>query len=281
MEKKAQWIAMHRHDIPVNGDWSGFHGVAHGGYRRQDAIVRRYPHMWSVIYTAPFHSISLEQNRPLDFPNYGNLFDGYDGTLPRLSGEFRWSWFRGWWVNWTRVDIDQIIARLRPQIPTHVRYWMIDNIPEWYRALGNNKARFVEQIHAMYKCLRNIKDVPVFGNIYQGGAHADAFLEVADGLLFENWRWFWASGTSLAASTIARIEEAIENALADKRKFVVLHVPAMPAAQVANAVEQIREKLERYGTERVLLYEHRPASGTVSVRRTLNTEGVNQDAVQK
>jgi len=32
MITKAQWIAMHRHDIPVNGDWSGFAGVAHGGY---------------------------------------------------------------------------------------------------------------------------------------------------------------------------------------------------------------------------------------------------------
>jgi len=275
LEQKAQWIAMHRHDIPVDGDWSGFSGVAHGGYRRSDAIVRRYPHMFSVVYTAPFHSISMQTNRPLDFPNYGNLFDGYDLELPRMSGEFRWSWFRGWWVNWTRVDIEQIINRWKTQIPQHVGYWMIDNIPEWYRALGTSKARFVEQLSVMYKCLRAIRDVPVFGNIYQGGAHADAFLEVGDGLLFENWRWFWASGTKLAAGTVASIEKAVAKALEKKDKFVVLHVPAMPAAQVADATERIREKLERYNAERVLFYEHRPASDTVSVRKHTLQSGVN------
>ncbi len=269
MSMKAQWIAMHRHDIPIDGDWSGFAGVAHGGYRRQDAIIRRNPHMFSVIYTAPFCSVSLETYRPFDFANYGNLFDGYEGDLPRMGGEFRWGWFRGLWINWTRVDIDQIIGRLRPQIPKHVRYWMIDNIPEWYRMLGSNRARFIEQVHVMCKCLRNICDVPVFGNVYQGGAHADAFLEVADGLLFENWRWFWANGQPLAASTVARIEQSIAKALENPAKFVVLHVPAMPSAQVANAIDRIREKLERYGAERVLFYEHRPASGTVSVRRQM------------
>jgi hypothetical protein len=273
--QKTQWIAMHRHDIPVNGDWSGFAGVAHGGYRRQDAIIRRNPHMFSVICTAPFCSISTETSRLLDFPNYGNLFDGYDGDLPRTGSEFRWSWFRGWWVNWTRVDIDQIIARLRPQVPQHVRYWMIDNIPEWYRTSGYNRARLTEQVRAMYKCLRGIRDVPVFGNVYQGGAHADAFLEVADGLLFENWRWFWSSGQPLPASTIVRIEDAVKRALDDKSKFVVLHVPAMPHAQVAGALDQIREKLERYGTQRVMFYEHRPASGTTSVCRHIFQMGVN------
>ena len=272
--QKAQWIAMHRHDIPINGDWSGFHGIAHGGYRRQDAVIRRYPHMYSVIYTAPFCSISLETNRLLDFPNYGNLFDSYDGDLPRTGHEFRWSWFRGWWVNWTRVDVDQIIARLRPQIPQHVCYWMIDNVPEWYRYLGNSKRRFQEQLEVMYKCLRSIADVPVVGNVYQGGAHADAFLEVADGLLFENWRWFWSSGMPLSSNTIAAIEAAIARALDDKSKFVVLHVPAMPQAQVASALDQIREKLERYGAQRVLFYEHRPASGTISVRRHIFQMGV-------
>ena len=265
---------MHRHDIPINGDWSGFHGIAHGGYRRQDAVIRRYPHMFSVIYTAPFCSISLETNRLLDFPNYGNLFDSYDGDLPRTWGELRWSWFCGWWVNWTRVDIEQIINRWRPHIPKRVRYWMIDNIPEWYRHFGGNKRRFQEQLEVMYKCLRSIADVPVFGNIYQGGGHADAFLEVADGLLFENWRWFWASGTPLTGSTIARVEAAIARALEDKRKFVVLHVPAMPQAQVAGALDRIREKLERYGAQRVLFYEHRPASGTTSVRRHIFQTGV-------
>jgi len=271
----AQWIAMHRHDIPINGDWSGFAGVAHGGYRRQDAIIRRNPHMFSMVCVPPFCSVSMETNRLLDFPNYGNLFDAYDGDLPRTSSEFRWSWFRGWWINWTRVDIDQIIARFRPHIPKHVRYWMIDNLPEWYRHFGSNKLRFQEQVQAMCACLRGIADVPVLGNIYQGGAHADAFLEIADGLLFENWRWFWSSGQPLPASTIARIEDAIARALEDKRKFVVLHVPAMPQAQVANALDRIREKLERYGTERVLFYEHRPASGTTSVRRYIVQTGVN------
>jgi hypothetical protein len=264
---------MHRHDIPVEGDWSGFAGVAHGGYRRQDFIIRRNPHMFSVIYTAPFFSISLQTNRPLDFPNYGNLFDLYDGKLPRVGGGFHWSWFRGWWVDWTRVDIDQIIARLRPQIPNHVRYWMIDNIREWYRVLGNSRARFTEQVHAMCKCLRNIADVPVFGNIYQGGAHADAFLDVADGLLFENWRWFWVDGSPLSSSVIARIEAAIARALSNPVKFVVLHVPAMPQAQVASAVDQIREKLERYGADRVLFCEDRPARDTVSVRRHILETG--------
>jgi len=272
--QKAQWIAMHRHDIPVNGDWSGFAGIAHGGYRRQDAIIRRYPHMFSVIYTAPFCSVSMETNRLLDFPNYGNLFDSYDGDLPRTGHEFRWSWFRGWWINWTRVDIDQIIARLRPQIPKHVRYWMIDNLPEWYRYLGNSKHRFQEQLEVMCKCLRNIADVPVLGNVYQGGAHADAFLEIADGAIYENWRWFWSSGGSLPASTIARIEQSIAKTLENPAKCVVLHVPAMPNAQVANALDQIREKLERYGAQRVLFYEHRPASGTTSVRRHIFQTGV-------
>ena len=272
--QKTQWWAMHRHDIPVNGDWSGFHGVVHGGYRRQDAVIRRYPHMFSVIYTAPFCSVSMETNRLLDFPNYGNLFDSYDGDLPRTGHEFRWSWFRGWWINWTRVDIDQIVARLRPQIPKHVRYWMIDNLPEWYRYLGNSKHRFQEQLEVMCKCLRNIADVPVLGNVYQGGAHADAFLEIADGAIYENWRWFWSSGGSLPASTIARIEQSIAKTLENPAKCVVLHVPAMPNAQVANALDQIREKLERYGAQRVLFYEHRPASGTVSVRRHIFQTGI-------
>jgi len=272
--QKTQWIAMHRHDIPVNGDWSGFAGVAHGGYRRQDTIIRRYPHMFSAIYTAPFCSISLETNRLLDFPNYGNLFDSYDGDLPRTGHEFRWSWFRGWWINWTRVDIDQIIARFRPQIPKHVRYWMIDNLPEWYRYLGNSKHRFQEQLEVMCKCLRSIADVPVLGNVYQGGAHAEVFLEVADGAIYENWRWFWSSGQSLPAATIARVEQSIAKTLENPAKCVVLHVPAMPNAQIASALDQIREKLERYGAQRVLFYEYRPTSGTVSVRRYIFQMGV-------
>lgn len=267
--QKAQWIAMHRHDIPVNGDWSGFHGVVHGGYRRQDAVIRRYPHMYSVIYTAPFCSVSLETNRPLDFPNYGNLFDGYDGDLPRTGGEFRWSWYRGWWVDWTRVDIDQIIDRWRPRVPQHVAYWMVDNIPEWYGACGRNATRFAEQVQAMYKCLRNIADVPVVGNIYQGGAHADAFIQNADGLLFENWLWFWANGSPLSDSTRRTIQQRVERVLADPSKCVVLHVPAMPAHQVAHAQERIGDMLNRYEPKRVLFYEHRPAQGTVSVRRVM------------
>jgi len=62
--------------------------------------------------------------------------------------------------------------------------------------------------------------------------------------------------------------------LENPAKCVVLHVPAMPNAQVANALDQIREKLERYGTERVLFYEYRPASGTTSVRRYIFQMGV-------
>jgi hypothetical protein len=265
----AQWWAMHRHDIPVNGDWSGFAGVVHGGYRRQDAVIRRYPHMYSVIYTAPFCSISLETNRPLDFPNYGNLLDLYEGDLPRVGGEFRWSWLRGWWIDWTRVDIDQIISRWRPYVPRHVAYWMVDNIPEWYNACGRDATRFVEQVHALCKCLRNIADVPVVGNIYQGGVHADAFLKVADGLLYENWLWFWANGSLLAESTCRTIQQRVERTLADPSKLVVLHVPAMPAHQVEYAKERILDMLNRYGAKRVLFYEHRPARATVSVRRQM------------
>jgi hypothetical protein len=275
MMNKAEWWAMHRHDIPVNGDWSGFHGIVHGGYRRQDAVVRRYPHMYSVIYTAPFCSVSTETNRLFDFPSYGNLFDGYTGNLPRTGHEFRWSWFRGWWIDWTRVDIDQIIERWRPQIPKHVRYWMIDNIPEWYRYLASIRRRFQDQLEVMYKCLRNLADVPVLGNVYEGGVHADAFVEIADGAIYENWRWFWANGQPLSASTIARIERSIMKTLENPAKCVVLHVPAMPQAQIADALSQIREKLERYGAERVLFYEHRPASGTVSVRRYILETGGN------
>jgi hypothetical protein len=269
MMKNAQWWAMHRHDIPVNGDWSGFAGVVHNGYRRQDTIIRRNPALYSVIYVPPFCSVSIETNRLLDFPNYGNLFDGYDSDLPRTGSEFRWSWFRGWWVNWTRVDIDQIIERWRPHVPKHVAFWMVDNIPEWYHACGRNATRFVEQVHALCKCLRNIADVPVFGNIYQGGAHADAFLRVADGLLFENWLWFWANGSLLADSTRRTIQQRVERALTDSSKFVVLHVPAMQAHQVEYAKERVLEMLERYGAKRVLFYEHRPARGTVSVRRQM------------
>ena len=272
--QKTQWWAMHRHDIPVDGDWSGFHGVVHKGYRRQDTIIRRYPHMYSVIYTVPFCGVSTETNRPLDFANYGNLFDSYGGDLPRTWGEFRWSWFRGWWINWTRVDVDQIIHRWRPHIPKHVRYWMIDNIAEWYRHFGNSKRRFQEQLEVMYKCLRSIADVPVLGNVYQGGVHADAFLEIADGAIYENWRWFWSSGQLLPASTIAQIEQSVKKTLEDPEKCVVLHVPAMSNTQVASALDQIREKLERYGAQRVLFYEHRPASGTVSVRRHIFQMGV-------
>jgi hypothetical protein len=225
--------------------------------------------MYSVIYTMPYCIFLRDADRPHDFANYGNLFDSYDGDLPRTSGEFRGSWFRGWWVNWTRVDIDQIITRLSPSIPKHVRYWMIDNVPEWYHHLGNSKSQFQEQLHVMCKCLRNIADVPVLGNVYQGGAHADAFVEIADGAIYENWRWFWSNGQPLPASTIARIEQSITKTLENPAKCVVLHVPAMPQAQVAGALDQIREKLERYGTERVLFYEYRGASGTTSVRRQM------------
>ena len=275
MIHKVQWWAIHRLDIPVDGDWRGFTGVAHGGYRRQDFIIRRNPDLYSAIYVPPFCGVSVETSRLLDFPNYGNLFDGYDGDLPRTGGEFRWSWFRGWWVNWTRVDIDQIVARLRPQVPQHVRYWMIDNVPEWYRHLGNSKHRFQEQLEVMYRCLRMIADVPVLGNVYQGGAHADAFLEIADGAIYENWRWFWSSGQPLPASTIARVEQSIMKTLENPAKCAVLHVPAMPAAQVSQAIDQIIQKLERYGNVRVMFYEYRPASGTVSVRRQMLRLGVN------
>jgi len=269
MSKNAQWWAMHRHDIPVNGDWSGFAGVVHGGYRRQDSIIRRNPALYSVIYVPPFCSVSTETNRLFDFPNYGNLFDGYTGNLPRTGHEFRWGWLRGWWIDWTRVDIDQIINRWRPQIPQHVRYWMIDNIPEWYRYLGTIRRRFQDHLEVMYKCLRNIANVPVLGNVYQGGVHSDAFLEIADGVIFENWLWFWADGSPLSDSTRRTIQQRVERVLADPSKCVVLHVPAMPAHQVADAQKRVLDMLDRYGSERVLFYEHRPASGRVSVRRVM------------
>ena len=167
------------------------------------------------------------------------------------------------------MDIDQIIDRWRPRVPQHVAYWMVDNIPEWYGACGRNATRFAEQVQAMYKCLRNIADVPVVGNIYQGGAHADAFIQNADGLLFENWLWFWANGSPLSDSTRRTIQQRVERVLADPSKCVVLHVPAMPAHQVAHAQERIGDMLNRYEPKRVLFYEHRPAQGTVSVRRVM------------
>ena len=269
MTKNAQWWAMHRHDIPVSGDWSGFAGVVHNGYRRQDAIIRRNPDLYSVIYVPPYCTVSTQTNRTFDFPNYGNLFDSYEENLPRTGHELRASWFRGWWIDWTRVDIDQIINRWRPQIPKHVRYWMIDNIPEWYRYLSSIRRRFQDHLEVMYKCLRNLADVPVVGNIYQGGVHADAFVQVADGLLFENWLWFWADGSPLSDSTRRTIQQRVERVLEDKPKCVVLHVPAMPAHQVADAQKRVLDMLDRYGSERVLFYEHNPARGTVSVRRQM------------
>jgi hypothetical protein len=271
MEHNAQWWAMHRHDIPVDGDWRGFAGVTHGGYRRQDAIIRRHPDLglYSVIYTVPYYRVSLETNRPFEFSSRGDLFDGYKGVLPLIGSEFLGSGFRGWWVDWTRVDIDQIIARLRPLVPRHVAYWMVDNIPEWYKAFGRDAARFVEQVHVLCKCLRNIHDVPLVGNIYQGGAHADAFLRVGDGLLFENWLWFWANGSPLRDSTRRAIQQRVERALEDPSKFVVLHVPAVPAYEVEFAKGRICDMLGRYNSKRVLFYEYRPAENTVSVRRLM------------
>jgi hypothetical protein len=87
MIDKAQWWAMHRFDIPVDGDWRGFAGVAHGGYQQQDTIIRRNPGLglYSVIYTMLFCIVSVETDRPFDFPNYGDLFDGYKGNLPRTG----------------------------------------------------------------------------------------------------------------------------------------------------------------------------------------------------
>jgi hypothetical protein len=271
MEHNAQWWAMHRHDIPVDGDWRGFAGVTHGGYRRQDAIIQRHPDLglYSVIYTVPYYRVSVEMNRPFEFSSRGDLFDGYKGVLPLIGSEFLGSGFRGWWVDWTRVDIDQIIARLRPLVPRHVAYWMVDNIPEWYKAFGRDAARFVEQVHVLCKCLRNIHDVPLVGNIYQGGAHADAFLRVGDGLLFENWLWFWANGSPLRDSTRRAIQQRVERALEDPSKFVVLHVPAVPAYEVEFAKGRIRDMLGRYDSKRVLFYEYRPAENTVSVRRLM------------
>jgi hypothetical protein len=40
MSTSAQWIAMHRHDVPVDGDWSGFAGVAHAQERILDMLGR-------------------------------------------------------------------------------------------------------------------------------------------------------------------------------------------------------------------------------------------------
>jgi hypothetical protein len=117
--------------------------------------------------------------------------------------------------------------------------------------------------------LRNIADVPVVGNIYQGGAHADAFIQSADGLLFENWLWFWSGGSPLSDSARRTIQQRVERTLADSSKCVVLHVPAMPAYQVDDAQKRVLDMLNRYGSKRVLFYEHRPARDTVSVRRQM------------
>jgi hypothetical protein len=137
-----------------------------------------------------------------------------------------------------------------------------------------DKIRFQDQLEVMYKCLRNLANVPVLGNVYQGGVHSDAFLEIADGVIFENWLWFWADGSPLSDSTRRTIQQRVERVLADPSKCVVLHVPCMPAnqvayAQVAYAQERILDMLDRYGPERVLFYEHTPARNTVSVRRVM------------
>jgi len=266
---KSQWIALHRHDLPINSEeWNDFTGVLHAGVQRQSRIIQNFPHLYGVIYVFPFNIISRSTNRPLDFLNRGNLFYGYEGSLPRVpssyQGDNRYQWE---WVDWEHVDIDQIIERWSPHIPRFIQYWMIDLVPEWYRTCGRDSEMFFAQVHGMYKCLRGIKDVPVFGNIYQGGEHADFFLEIVDGLLFENWRWFWANGAPLTPDRIQLIEENIQRALSHPKKFVVLQVPSMPSKQIPDAVKQIRIKLKLYGADRVLFCEYRPAEGTESVRK--------------
>ncbi len=266
----SRWIAVHRHDIPVDSPlWDRFGGILHNGYHRQLRVNRnRKSHLqvWAYVYPAAVYKWERVQNgaratTPSDFAGYGNLLESleygklsqyalqgvaYRDTQPHHRPTSQRAMY---WIDWTQA-IEIALATIpatHSQSLTQIDFWFVDLIPDWYRAfeIRGQGSLWQTQVEALIKLLKNLRDVPVIGNVYQGGEFLSLWNSIADGAYFENWLWHWSNGARLSGSVRDRIQSQVQATLqAGKRG--VLNVPYLPPSEVEFALTEMRAIVEQH-----------------------------------
>ncbi len=269
-----RWIAIHRHDLRVEDreGWQRFEGILHNGFRRQLNILNRHLRVmptpvFMVSYVYPYALYDAKNLKAGDFANWGNLLDDFaQDRIPHIhesKPSLRPTPQRiGYWVDWTKVEIPLILSRARsaltPDVRRYLKFWFVDNIPDWYSALRRvgSECEFSSQVSAMFRLLRQIHDVPVIGNVYQGGVWLGDFLKVADGAFFEDWQWHWTNGAVLLDE---RTRQSIARNIAltlEKRKHLWLNVPFLTDPMTAHFRREARAILEKARQVPVMFGEH-------------------------
>ncbi|MFQ3611477.1 MAG: hypothetical protein SNJ72_08290, partial [Fimbriimonadales bacterium] len=83
------------------------------------------------------------------------------------------------------------------------------------------------------------------------------FLEIADGVFFENWQWHWTNGaTLLPERTRQAIAQGVEQTL-QRHKHLWLNVPFLTEPMVAHFRQEARTLLQRADQSPIMFCEHR------------------------
>lgn len=252
------WLGIHRHDLPIGSfEWQRFVGAVHNGVSRLRRLVDAHPNLkHNGVYVYPYY---VEVNgQPAGFETVGSVALSSEpceflGVSPFYPSGNR----VGRWLDWVRTDWSVWLESFRSLKLSH-SFWFVDNIPDWYRALvrAGLEAEFEDQVGAFVKFLRNVHDVPVVGNIYNGGSWLSRFLSVADGAFFENSYWFWYSGTTLRPLTQRNQFLSTVDVVRDAGRSVFVGVPYLDKYQVI----YFRDMVSQLGKDVVYLEYRNPES---------------------
>lgn len=218
-----RFVGSHRNDLDTqpngpNGNfshWQRFSGMRFAGYERcyklvhvenQTQLVENFAH---VIAGGAYALDSQGNYTAINFKDNGNLFTGGTDVPYRLPVQpYGWGgYMQVYWVDWDAVDtqelrdniLDERSDVLQSINDAKIKYWLVDNQPEWYTAIKDwrtslgypNSADAYAEAHmnALVSFLKSIKDLPVFANVYSGYTGFSVAEKVFDGIYFEAFYW--------------------------------------------------------------------------------------------
>ena len=223
-----KFVGSHRNDLDTQPDgpngnfshWQRFSGMRFAGYERcyklvyqqnQTQLVENFAH----VNAGGTYVLNTQGNyTAVNFKDSGNLFTGGTDVPYRLPvPPYGWGgYMQVYWVDWGRVQSENFTDQLRQNIlqersdvlerinDAKIKYWLVDNQPEWYSAIkqwrenlgdpSSADAYAVQHMNALVSFLKSIKDIPVFANVYNGATGFYGVAElVFDGIFFESFLW--------------------------------------------------------------------------------------------
>jgi hypothetical protein len=133
--------------------------------------------------------------------------------------------------------------------------YFIDNAPEYFTYAQRGGLTVQQAIEGYERFVSLLKRVSpqarIQANVYEGAlldqSWARDWLNSVDVVFFENWRWFWASGTPLASGTVRAIETRIDRVVS-WGKGIALGVPhALDSVDAGQKVQAIKEAVSWWG----------------------------------